>query len=227
MSPASLCLRWSLGPLVALVAMLAPSVASAAACPSADTSYTGNCGPMFAVPSWTDAGGWNEPSQYSTIQLADVNGDGKDELLGRSDAGIQIYRFDTTLGEWRPQVDGKGVPQLLNDFASFLPSNESDPHNPNNPQYYSTIQAADIDGQPGAEILGRFWDGMRVYKYNPPNGGGIDGGSWSRIGTAGPFSDADGYGDPALYSTIGVAQFKRGDLPLLFADQLSSTSTSV
>ena len=48
-----------------------------AACPSTDDSYTGNCGPMFAVPSWTDAGGWNDPSQYSTIQLADFNGDGR------------------------------------------------------------------------------------------------------------------------------------------------------
>ena len=135
----------------------------AAACPSVDTSYTGNCGPAFAVPSWTDAGGWTDPSQYSTIRLADVNGDGSDELIGRSDAGIEIYRFDTTLGQWRPQVDANGVPQLLNDFASLLPSNEGNPHNPNNPQYYSTIQAADIDGQPGAEILARFWDGMRVY----------------------------------------------------------------
>ena len=181
---------FTIAALLLAVAWLAfvPSLAAGAACPSLDDSYTGNCGPMFAVPTWTDAGGWSDPSQYSTIRLADFDGDGRDELIGRSDAGVQIYRFDTTWGQWRPQVDADGVPQLLNDFASFLPSNDWDPRDPNEPEFYSTIQAADIDGQPGAEILGRFWDGMRVYRYTPPAGGGIDGGSWSRIGTRGPFS---------------------------------------
>ena len=202
--------------LLLAVAWLAfvPSLAAGAACPSLDDSYTGNCGPMFVVPTWTDAGGWSDPSQYSTIRLADFDGDGVDELIGRSDAGVQIYRFDTAWGQWRPQVDADGVPQLLNDFASFLPSNDWDPRDPNDPEFYSTIQAADIDGQPGAEILGRFWDGMRVYRYTPPAGGGIDGGSWSRIGTRGPFS---GYYDASLYSTIQVVPFKSGQPPMLFA----------
>src|SRR4051812_49470028 len=92
------------GMLAAVASAVAPAPAAADGCPSADQSSLGNCGPMFAVPSWTDAGGWNDPSQYSTIQLADLNGDGADELIGRSDAGVQIYRFDTTLGEWRPQI---------------------------------------------------------------------------------------------------------------------------
>jgi hypothetical protein len=194
--------------LTGIVCALAPSPAAAAACPStdeADMKYTGNCGPWFVVPSWSDAGGWNDPSQYATIQLADVNGDGKDELIGRGDVGIQIYRFDTTLGQWRPQVDAKNLPQMLPDFASPPTWQESDPHSPAQPQYYSTIQAADIDGQPGEEILARFWDGMRVYKYTPSQGNQIDGGSWSRIGTAGPFSDGDGWGDPSLYLTIKTA----------------------
>jgi hypothetical protein len=192
--------------LVAVSFALAPSTAVGAACPSLDTSYTGNCGPLFAVPNWTDAGGWTDPSKYSTIQLADVNGDGRDELIGRNDVGLEIWRFDTTLGQWRPQVDANGFPQVLTDFASPPPWRASDPHSPAQPRYYSTIQAADVDGQPGAEILARFWDGMRVYKYTPPAGGNIDGGSWSRIGTGGPFSDAGGYGDPSLYSTIHVTR---------------------
>ena len=217
---------WPMPVLAALVVAvsfaLAPSVAAAAACPSSDTSYMGNCGPQFAVPNWTDAGGWNDPAKYSTIQLADVNGDGSDELIGRSDAGLQISWFDTTLGQWRPQVDSSGNRQALTDFASPPPWQASDPHSPAQPQYYSTIQAADVDGQPGEEILGRFWDGMRTYKYSPPAGGkDIDGGSWTRIGTGGPFSDADGYGDPSLYSTIQVGRFYGGDPPVLLARQHS------
>jgi hypothetical protein len=205
--------------LLAMIAWaLAAPVAAADGCPSVDDGYTGTCGPKFEVPSWTDAGGWSDPSQYSTIHLADVNGDGTDELIGRSDAGIEIYEFDTTVGQWRPQVDASGVPQLLNDFASFLPADDWDPRDPNQPQSYSTIQAANIDGQPGAEILGRFSDGMRVFKYTPPAGTtSIDGGTWTRIGTGGPFSDADGYDEPSLYSTIHVGQFTRGGPALLFA----------
>ena len=64
---------WSTPVLAAVVAAvscaLAPSVAAAAACPSPDTSYMGNCGPQFSVPNWTDVGGWTDPSKYSTIQL--------------------------------------------------------------------------------------------------------------------------------------------------------------
>ena len=96
-------------------------VAGAQNCLETDPSYMDACGPTFAVPTWTDAGGWTDPSQYSTIQLADVNGDGKDELLGRSDAGLQIWRFDTSVGQWRPQVDANAVPQILSDFSSPRP----------------------------------------------------------------------------------------------------------
>ena len=217
--------RLALAGLLPIVAFaLASSPAAADGCSSTDDGYMSNCGPTFAVPTWTDSGGWNDPSQYSTIQLADVNGDGKDELIGRSDAGIETFRFDTTVGQWRPQIDASGVAQLLNDFASFSPSRAWEPGNPNQSQFYSTIQAADIDGRPGAEILARFFDGMRVYKYTPPAGtSSIDGGSWSRIGMRGPFSDRDGYSVPSLYSTIGVGQFKQGDPPLLFARKHSSS----
>jgi hypothetical protein len=210
--------------LAGIVCALAPSPAAAAGCPSADQSYMENCGPWFSVPSWTDMGGWKDPSQYATIQLADVNGDGRDELLGRSDAGVEVYWFDTNVGEWRPQVDAKGAPVSIYEFGSNPPSTEGDPHNPNQPQYYSTIQAADVDGQPGAEILGRFWDGMRVYKYTPPAGGNkIDGGTWTKVAAGGPFSDADGYDDPSLYSTIQVGRFRSDQPPALIARKKGTT----
>jgi FG-GAP-like repeat len=194
----------------------APGVAGAQQCPEAKPTYFDACGPTFVVPAWGDAGGWTDPSKYSTIQLADFNGDGKDELLARNDQGLEIYWFDTTLGQWRPQVDADDLPQVLTDFRSPLP-NETPATDWTKAEYYSTIQAADIDGQPGAEILARFSDGMHVYKYAPPTGTNtIDGGSW-RTGTGGPFSDAGGYADPSLYSTIHVGKFRSEDAPLMFA----------
>ncbi len=199
-----------------------PAVAGAQDCLETDQDYLGACGPTFSVPTWTDAGGWTDPSQYSTIQLADVNGDGKDELLGRSDAGLQIWWFDTSVGQWRPQVDADAVPQILGDFSS--PRAGVDRATDwTKPYYYATIQAANIDGQPGSEILARFSDGMRVYKYLPPSGGtAIDGGSWARIGTGGPFSDAEDYGNVSLYSTIHVLQPSADSPAVLYARRHSS-----
>jgi hypothetical protein len=204
-----------------LIALVAPSSAAGAACPTLDTSSTGNCGPPFALPSWGDAGGWTDPSKYATIQLADVNGDGREELIGRNDGGLEIHWFDTTVGQWRPQVDGNGVPQVLEDFASPVPPQESTPCSWHNPWYYTTIQAGDVDGQPGEEILARFCDGMRVFKYSPPAGGNIDGGTWNLMNTRGPFSDSDDYGNPTLYPTIHFAQLRGGDDGVLFARQHS------
>jgi len=193
--------------LVALIVLaVLPAAARADICPGtgADASYTGACGPAFATPAWADAGGWTDPSQYGTIELVDVNGDGSDELIGRSAQGLEIWRFDTTTGQWRPQVDADDFPQVLRDFTS-PPPEDSNAHSPALAAYASTIQAADIDGQPGEEILARFWDGMRVYKYSAPQGGGVDGGTWAPIGVDGPFSDAAGWNDPSLYLTIRTA----------------------
>jgi hypothetical protein len=173
--------------------LLHVQVALGDACPAANPSYTGPCGPTFVLPGWGDAAGWTDPSKYSTIQLADLTGDGKDELLARNDDGIEIYWFDTSVGQWRPQVDANGVRQVLSDFRSPLPSELGQP-NWKDPQYYSTIQTADIDGQQGAEVLGRFPDGIHVYKYFPPAGtDNIDGGTWKRIDVGGPFSDAQAF----------------------------------
>ena len=204
--------------IVAISSAVGPSVAAGAACPSTDLSDTSNCGPWFTTPSWTDAAGWDDPSQYSTIQLADVNGDGSDELIGRGDAGLEVWRFDTKHGQWRPQVDAKGIPQSIRDFATPPPWQASNRQSPDRPQYYSTIQAADVDGGPGEEIIARFWDGVRVYRYDPPAGGiAIDGGTWTNTGAGYAFSDNMGYGDDAsLYSSIHIARFKQGDPPLLY-----------
>jgi hypothetical protein len=96
-----------------LLGAAAPRAAaqSSQACPAADPVYTGPCGPTFVLPGWGDAGGWKDPSQWSTIQLADVDGDGADELFGRTPAG----------GQWRPQVDANAVPMILGAFAKPPP----------------------------------------------------------------------------------------------------------
>lgn len=205
--------RLSTSLALALVGWLVVAAPARADCPVPSPTYFDSCGPTFTLPAWGDAAGWGDPSKYSTIQLADVNGDGKDELLGRGDAGLEIWTFDTTVGQWRPQVDANAVRQVLTDFRSPLPSEDTSGWK--QPQYYSTIQTVNLDGRPGVEVIARFPDGMRAYGYSPPAGGNsIDGGTWRTLATGGPFPDADGWDDPQYYLTIKSVV---GDRPYLFA----------
>jgi hypothetical protein len=116
--------------------------------------------------------------------------------------GLAVWSFDTSFGQWRPQVDAEDVPQALTDFASPAPG-QTPATDWAKPEYYSTIHTANLDGQPGEEVFARFADGLHAYTYVPPPGGtSIDGGSWQRIGGAAGWSDAEGGADPGIYMTI-------------------------
>jgi hypothetical protein len=196
--------------LLAAAMTAAPAVAAIQGCPEASPTYFDSCGPTFTVPAWGDAGGWTNASKSSTIQLADINGDGKDELIARNDQGLEIYWFDTSVGQWRPQVDANGVQQVLTDFASPAPG-ATPATDWTKPEYYSTIQTAHINGNKEAQILARFADGMRVYYFTPGPGGSINGGSWSLISSHGPFSDANGWNDPSQYLSIRTGDIDVSD----------------
>ena len=45
-------------------------------------------------PAWSDAEGWAAPEYESTIRFADIDGDGKVDVCGRSAAGIVCSKFD-------------------------------------------------------------------------------------------------------------------------------------
>jgi hypothetical protein len=113
------------------------------------------------------------------------------------------------------------VPQVLNDFRSPLPSGAG-PFNTDwtQAQYYSTIKTADITGDKTTEVIARFADGMHTYQYTPPAGThDINGGTWKRLGNAGPFSDGSGWTDPSYYLTIQL-----GDVDGAGRSQLLSRS---
>lgn len=218
--------------VAAVVLALASGAAPAAAeCPEKNPSYTGACGPTFVLPSWGDAGGWTKPEQYETIQLADVDGDGADELLGRTPAGLSIHTFDTTYGQWRPQVDAKDRPIVLTEFADPPPLGATNPPGTGPwwntggfpgpfwkaggdyerktdwtlPQYYDTIQAADIDGDGREEVLARSHDGLMVFKFTPSGPGR---GSWQHVSTSWQLRDQDEWdAGPFYYATIGTGDF--------------------
>jgi len=131
-------------------------------------------------PPWTDDNHWNLPQFYSTIQLANIDDKAGAELLGRSDAGMLTYQWNTQTKKWE-QLGGVGPFGLGWD----------------DPQNFRTIQLADIDGDRRAELLGRAWDGLYVFRWN--------GSSWTRVTTLSSMSDANGWMLPQSYLTIQAA----------------------
>jgi MYXO-CTERM domain-containing protein len=130
-------------------------------------------------PAWSDANGWGDPKFYSTIQFADINGDGKADLCGRGGDGIHCQLSD-----------GSGFPTHIAGPAW------SDANGWGDPKFYSTIQLADINGDGKADLCGRANDRMHCFLSD---GAGfpthVDGPTWS---------DANGWDDVFYYATIQV-----------------------
>jgi len=183
-----------------LLLMLFPWVLSAQNFASV-LNENGNTGSVIATPSNTvvatalpelnDTLGWKNPQYYKTIQLADLDGDGQDELLARWIDGLHIYRFQSGT--------------LL--FHSFLPA-LSDNAGFLNPSRYRTIHAAVLVPQLGqADIVAREADGIHVFRYRKNEG------QWVELGentSSRPFPDSGSpegtdWTQPQYYETIRLA----------------------
>jgi hypothetical protein len=156
--------------------------------PSASPSILGqNTGIWHGLPDgpgWSDAGGWDQPKYYSTIQTADINGDGRAEVIARSAGGIEVWKFDPSSNAWSRLPDGPGW---------------SDAGGWDQTKFYSTIQTADINGDGRAEVIARSAEGIVVWNFDPSNN------TWSRLPDGPNWSDAGGWDQPKYYSTIQTA----------------------
>lgn len=152
-------------------------------CPVTNPDVTGPCGHTFQIPAWTDISGWTDQRYYSTIQLADITGDGVDELIARNATGILVHTFNKDNGQWQPVKQG-----ATNAFADHNGWGAA--------EYYSTIQFADVTGDGKKEMLARGANGLSVHSFNPKQL------SWDALPSIPDFSDKDGWYDVQFYSTI-------------------------
>ncbi|HZP84607.1 MAG TPA: VCBS repeat-containing protein [Chthonomonadaceae bacterium] len=143
----------------------------------------------WSDPFWTASfGSWDQPQCYQTIQLADIDGDGRAELLARAPdndphPGMQMWKYDSTAAVWN--------------LVTWNTPAWTDSNGWNQPQCYQTIQTADIDGDGAAELIGRDPAGIRAWKYSSAG--------WYILPWGPGFSDGNGWTDPSYYQTIQLA----------------------
>lgn len=141
--------------------------------PSTGTGF----GAEIRGPALSDANGWAAAPYYNTIRFVDLNGDGKADICARDGQGLIC---------WISTSNGFG--------PSFRGPAWSDASGWNSPQYYMTIQFADLNGDGIADVCARDSAGIQC---------------WLGTGTSfvdsfrGPdWSDVSGWAAPQYYYTI-------------------------
>jgi len=148
-------------------------------------------------PRWSDEAGFAELGRWSTLRLADVNGDGMDDACIRAPEG-----FRCTLATGRGFGDVATGP-AMNDEAY------------ERTDVYSTIRMGDLDGDGRADVCVREPEGMRCWLFGTRD--------FDRRIEGPELSDADGWALPARYRSIRLADVSgdgRADLCGLAPDGL-------
>jgi hypothetical protein len=143
--------------------------------PSGGTSF----GKPIQGPALSDDQGWNQRRYFSTIRLADIDGDGKADLCARGKTGMNCY-IATGTGF----ADAMGAPSLSDDSGWDFP------------EYFTTIALADVDGDGRADVCARERLGFRCW---PAAGSPAD------LFWVPEFSDAAGWGAPSYFSTLRIS----------------------
>lgn len=189
--------RKAVAALALLVAATLPVLPGTEARPAA-AQTTPACSPTttatlpLLVPAWADAAGWANASQYETIRLGDIDGDGVSELLGRNAARLEVFHWAEPY-----QAAAEGDPKRVADLpvpeqwvASTIPG-PAMPEAPTNPatsmapgfyepSAYATLQLAQLTPDAGHELFVRTFDGIEIYDFVASPSGG----SWQTITTS-------------------------------------------
>jgi len=137
-------------------------------------------GEPWILPELADDGGWDEPSRYGTIRMADIDGDARMDLCARAAEGMRC---------WPSTGTGFGPPVVGPEW--------SDDAGWRRPEYWSTIRLVDVDGDGRADLCARTATGLDCHLSQA---GGFS------AAIAGPaWSDESGWGDYDNYSTIRLA----------------------
>jgi len=106
---------------------------------------------------FSDANGWNRPQYYSTIHLADINGDGRADLCGRGTGGMICGVYIAPHRGCQMGIDCHVFAGTLG--APVIPF-FSDANGWNNNDRYLNFWLVDINGDHKADVCGRAANGV-------------------------------------------------------------------
>ncbi len=141
------------------------------------TGGHGGFGDSIEGPALTDDSGWDGLDHATTLRLADVTGDGRDDLCARAAAGFRC---------WPSTGEGFSDAITMDDLSDELGWTW--------PRYYGTIRMADIDGDGLEDVCAR--GGAQVYCWRATGEG------FESIGSTPTWSDEAGWDAVSSWSTI-------------------------
>lgn len=128
-------------------------------------------------PAWSDGSGWTATKYWSTVRLADVDGDGRADICGRSASDLRCH---LSVGE--------GFDEAATIVAALADGSGWADHD-----NYATLRTGDVNGDGADDLCLRANAGIRCYLR--------EGDAFTRID--GPrLDDAGGWDDPRYYGTI-------------------------
>ncbi len=138
-------------------------------------------GDVIRGPEWSDESGWWDYSNYSTIRVGDLDGDGDHDVCARADAGLRCALFEgTAFGE------------------TFAGPAVADADGWGAIRHFSTLRLADVDGDGKADLCGRGPAGVLCWPSL--------GSSFATEAVAGPgWSDDSGWDAPQYYETLRIS----------------------
>jgi MYXO-CTERM domain-containing protein len=137
-------------------------------------------GPAAMGPPLVDSSGWGDYDNYSTLRMADVDGDGSADLCGRSNSDFRCWLWD-------------GAAHATTIVGPEL----SDASNWDEPQYFRTLRLADVTGDGLADICGRGGAGISCWPST--------GDAFGEAVTGPELSDAVGWANDRYYGTLRLA----------------------
>ncbi len=140
-----------------------------------------------AGADFSDADWEGNEGYYGTLRLADVNGDGNADLCGRSSNGIVCA---TSTGVVNP---GTTLSTHFNAATTWFDAELTDAKGWLPPEYSTTLQFGDIDGDGRADFCARHADGIVCATATKSNTF-ANYKNWSTF-----FSDANGWNSSAAY----------------------------
>jgi hypothetical protein len=143
---------------------------------------------MLWSSAFSDVNGWKlDPSYWSTIQFADVDGDTYSDVCGRGYAGVWCALNGLEYARTSVEIFANPVLWTRQYSDAFRWNTDS--------SYWSTIQLADINGDGKADICGRGINGLYC--------GQSTGRSFDTPSLGVPeFSDANGWNAEQFYKSI-------------------------